>query len=67
MLVGINRPQGGGSPVLTPGNPVRILTAPGTADTRVPWVGEDTDDLLGKELGLSVDEVAALRADGVVA
>jgi hypothetical protein len=33
----------------------------------VPWVGEDTDDILGKELGLSVDEVAALRADGVVA
>jgi crotonobetainyl-CoA:carnitine CoA-transferase CaiB-like acyl-CoA transferase len=53
--------------VLTPGNPVRILTAPGTADTRVPWVGEDTNDILGRELGLSIDEVAALRADGVVA
>ena len=66
MLVGIDRPQGGGGPALTPGNPVRILTAPGTPDTRVPWVGEDTDDILGKELGLSVDDVAALRADGVV-
>jgi crotonobetainyl-CoA:carnitine CoA-transferase CaiB-like acyl-CoA transferase len=66
MLVGIERPQGGGQPVLTPGNPVRILTAPGTPDTRVPWVGEDTDDILGKELGLSVDEVAELRAGGVV-
>jgi hypothetical protein len=29
-------------------------------------VGEDTDDILGKELGLSVDEVAELRAGGVV-
>jgi formyl-CoA transferase len=66
MLVGIDRPQGGGQPVLTPGNPVRILTAPGTPDTRVPWVGEDTDDILAKELGLSVDEVAELRAGGVV-
>jgi crotonobetainyl-CoA:carnitine CoA-transferase CaiB-like acyl-CoA transferase len=67
MLVGMERPQGGGRPVLTPGNPVRILTAHGTPDTRVPWVGEDTDDILGKELGLSVDEVAELRAGGVVA
>jgi crotonobetainyl-CoA:carnitine CoA-transferase CaiB-like acyl-CoA transferase len=66
MLVGIARPQGGGNPVLTPGNPVRILTAPGTPDTRVPWAGEDTDDVLTEELGLSPDDVAALRADGVV-
>jgi crotonobetainyl-CoA:carnitine CoA-transferase CaiB-like acyl-CoA transferase len=67
MLVGLERPQGGGGPVLTPGNPVRILTAPGASDTRVPWVGEDTDDILAKELGLSADEVAALRDGGVVA
>ena len=52
--------------MLTPGNPVRIHTAPGTPDTRVPWVGENTDDVLVKELGLSTDEVATLRADGVV-
>ena len=38
MLVGIERPQGGGGPVLTPSNPVRIHTAPGTPHTRVPWV-----------------------------
>jgi len=67
MLVGIERPRGGGGPVLTPGNPVRIHTAPGTPDTRVPWVGENTDDILVKELGLSADEVAALRAGRVVA
>jgi crotonobetainyl-CoA:carnitine CoA-transferase CaiB-like acyl-CoA transferase len=66
MLVGMERPRGGGGPVLTPGNPVRIHTAPGTSDTRVPWAGEDTDDILTKELGLSADQVAALRADGVV-
>jgi hypothetical protein len=30
-------------------------------------VGEDTDDVLAKELGLSIDDVAALRAGGVVA
>jgi crotonobetainyl-CoA:carnitine CoA-transferase CaiB-like acyl-CoA transferase len=67
MLVGLERPQGGGRPVLTPGNPVRILTAPGTPDTRVPWTGEDTNDILATELGLSADVVAELRAGGVVA
>jgi crotonobetainyl-CoA:carnitine CoA-transferase CaiB-like acyl-CoA transferase len=67
MLMGIARPDGGGTPVLLPGNPVRIHTAPGTADTRVPWVGEDTDQVLADELGLTHDDIAALRAEGVVA
>jgi crotonobetainyl-CoA:carnitine CoA-transferase CaiB-like acyl-CoA transferase len=67
MLVGIARPDGSGPPVLLPGNPVRIHTAPGTEDTRVPWVGEDTDEVLAAELDLAADEVAQLRVDGVVA
>ena len=67
MLVGFERPQGGGGPILTPGNPVRIHTAPGTPDTRVPWAGEDTDGVLTNELGLSAERVAELRASGVVA
>jgi formyl-CoA transferase len=67
MLVGIARPDGAEPPVLLPGNPVRIHTASTTADTRVPWLGEDTDGILQAELGLSPDEVEALRADGIVA
>jgi formyl-CoA transferase len=67
MLVGIARPDGGEPPVLLPGNPIRFHTAPTTADTRVPWVGEDTDSILAAELGLSDDQIGALRADGVVA
>jgi hypothetical protein len=35
-------------------------------ERRVLWFGEHTDDLLGAELGLSPDELAALRADGVI-
>ena len=66
MLVGIARPDGVEPPVLLPGNPVRIHTAPGTQDTRVPWVGEDTDQVLAAELGLAADDLAKLRADGVV-
>jgi formyl-CoA transferase len=67
MLVGIARPDGADQPVLLPGNPVRIHTSPGTVDTRVPWVGEDTDHVLATELNLSQDEISKLRSDGVVA
>ena len=35
-------------------------------ETRMPWLGEHTDDVLPQELGLTADEIAALRADGVV-
>ena len=64
---GIARPDGSEPPVLLPGNPVRIHTAPGTADTRVPWVGEDTDRVLAAELDLAAADIAQLRAEGVVA
>jgi formyl-CoA transferase len=67
MLVGITRPDGAEPPVLLPGNPVRIHTAATTADTRVPWIGEDTDAVLRDELGLSGEQVQGLRADGIVA
>jgi crotonobetainyl-CoA:carnitine CoA-transferase CaiB-like acyl-CoA transferase len=67
MLSGIGRVDGAEPPVLVPGNPIRIHTAPGTEDTRPPWVGEQTDEILQRELGLRADEVAALRTDGVVA
>ncbi len=67
MLVGIDRPDGSGPPVLVPGNPVRIHGAAAPADTRVPWVGEHTDEVLADELGITADELADLRAGGVVA
>ena len=31
-------------------------------DTRIPWVGEHTDDVLREELGLSDDDLGRLRA-----
>ena len=36
-------------------------------ETRVPWLGEHTDEVLAAELGLDADAVATLRADGVIA
>jgi hypothetical protein len=35
-------------------------------ETRVPWVGEHTSELLGAELGLTPAEIAGLRDRGVV-
>ena len=33
---------------------------------KLPAIGEHTDEVLGAELGLTADELAALRADGVI-
>ena len=35
-------------------------------DTRPPWLGEHTDEVLAAELGLSKEALAELRADGVI-
>jgi crotonobetainyl-CoA:carnitine CoA-transferase CaiB-like acyl-CoA transferase len=35
-------------------------------ETRVPWVGEHTADVLASELGLSESELNDLRTRGVI-
>jgi crotonobetainyl-CoA:carnitine CoA-transferase CaiB-like acyl-CoA transferase len=35
-------------------------------ETRVPWVGEHTDEILRTELGLGDDELGSLREQGVI-
>ena len=35
-------------------------------ETRVPWIGEHTEEILRSELGLPADAVEQLRADGVI-
>ena len=35
-------------------------------ETRVPWLGEHTDEVLAAELGLTADELARLHAEGVI-
>ena len=54
------------APVLVPGNPVKLSEVPEADDTRVPWLGEHTDDVLGSELGLDDTELDDLRARGVI-
>ena len=66
MLVEMPRTDGVEEPVLIPGNPVKLSKMAEGPETRVPWVGEHTAEVLAAELGLDADRVAALRARGVV-
>ncbi|MEI2697170.1 MAG: CoA transferase [Microthrixaceae bacterium] len=66
MLVEMPRVDGVDEPVLIPGNPVKMSEVAEGPETRVPWVGEHTADVLRTELGLSDSELDSLRADGVI-
>jgi crotonobetainyl-CoA:carnitine CoA-transferase CaiB-like acyl-CoA transferase len=67
MIVSMARPDGVDEPVLAVGNPVKLSRMPESADTRMPWVGEHTDEVLREELDLTDDELARLRAAGAIA
>jgi formyl-CoA transferase len=66
MLVECPRTDDVEQPVLVPGNPIKMSDVGDGGETRVPWLGEHTDDVLAGELGLDVAELARLRADGVI-
>jgi formyl-CoA transferase len=67
MLVEVPRTDGVDEPVLVPGNPVKLTNVAEGPETRVPWLGEHTDDVLTTELGLGATELADLRGRGVIA
>jgi crotonobetainyl-CoA:carnitine CoA-transferase CaiB-like acyl-CoA transferase len=67
MLVEMPRVDGVAEPVLVPGNPVKMSRVAEGPETRMPWVGEHTDEVLAAELGLSDDDLCKLAADGVIA
>jgi crotonobetainyl-CoA:carnitine CoA-transferase CaiB-like acyl-CoA transferase len=67
MLVEAPRTDDVAEPILVPGNPVKLSKVQEGPETRVPWVGEHTDAVLRDELGLTDDELAALRASGAIA
>jgi formyl-CoA transferase len=56
----------GGPPVLIPGLPVKFAEVSEGPETRVPWLGEHTDEVLSAELGLGAADLARLRDDGVL-
>jgi formyl-CoA transferase len=66
MLVEHPRTDGVDQPVLVPGLPVKFAEVAEGPESRVPWLGEHTDDVLASELGLRADDLASLRTRGVI-
>jgi crotonobetainyl-CoA:carnitine CoA-transferase CaiB-like acyl-CoA transferase len=66
MLVAIPRTDGVGDDILLPGNPVKMSKVAEGPETRVPWLGEHTTEVLRSELGLDDERLAALRANGFI-
>ncbi len=66
MLVEHPRSDGVAQPVLIPGLPVKFGDVAEGPETRVPWVGEHTDEVLKEELGTSDEELARLHQSGVI-
>ena len=66
MLVEHPRTDGVAQPVLIPGLPVKFAEVAEGPETRVPWLGEHTDEVLAAELGLGLGELERLRAGGVI-
>ena len=64
MLVEI--PNRGGDPVLVPGNPIKMSRTPEGPETRIPWLGEHTDEVLQAELDLSTADLADMRSRGII-
>jgi len=65
MLVSMPRTDGGDD-ILIPGNPVKMSKVAEGPETRVPWLGEHTADVLRAELGLDDQRLAEMRAQGVI-
>ena len=67
MLVEVPRTDGVAEAILVPGNPVKMTNVSEGPETRMPWLGEHTDEVLAAELGLDAGALASLRADGTIA
>ena len=65
MLLRIPRPDSD-EPILVVGNPIKLSGSPERAPRRWPTLGEHTDRVLRTELGLSDDDLRALREKKVV-
>jgi crotonobetainyl-CoA:carnitine CoA-transferase CaiB-like acyl-CoA transferase len=66
MLIEVPRPDSE-TDLLVVGNPVKLSRVAEGPVASFPRLGEHTDSVLGSLLGLGPDDLAALRARGVIA
>src|SRR4051812_499559 len=66
MLVEIPRTDGVKRPVIVPGNPVKMSKVAQGPEAYPPRIGEHTEQVLRKELGLDDTRLAELREAGVI-
>jgi len=66
MIVEMTRSDGIASPILSPGNPVKLSGMMQEPTSRVPWLGEHTQEVLRDELDVTDDEMTSLRRAGVI-
>jgi crotonobetainyl-CoA:carnitine CoA-transferase CaiB-like acyl-CoA transferase len=66
MIVELDRVDGVDEPVIIPGNPIKLSRVSEGPETRPPWLGEHTDEVLRGELGLTDTRIRQLREEGVI-
>jgi formyl-CoA transferase len=64
LRIELPHPRAGEVPLV--GNPIRMSASSGDYDRPPPLLGEHTDEVLRELAGLGTDEIAALRARGVL-
>jgi crotonobetainyl-CoA:carnitine CoA-transferase CaiB-like acyl-CoA transferase len=65
FFVDVEHPELGTS-VRYPGAPYALSATPWRITRRPPWLGEHNEDIYVQELGVSRDELSALRAGGII-
>ncbi|MGE4218076.1 MAG: CaiB/BaiF CoA transferase family protein [Alphaproteobacteria bacterium] len=66
MVLEMPHPATGKAPAKLIANPIKFSETPPTYRRPPPLLGQHTDEVLGEMLGLGREEVAALRARGIV-
>ena len=66
MLVDLPLPYGKEGSVTVPNSPLRLSATAHSLGEPMPEHGGDTDDVLGTWLGMAPEDIAGLRAGGVI-
>ena len=64
MIVEVDHPVAG--KMHLPGIPIKMYKTPGSVDSPAPLLGQHTEEILKELLGMSKEEVDALRAKDIL-